>query len=185
MVREGGFGGTALLLIYLVSQNTLHGCRTSYLQQVSLGHRCHNTSNVFYNVSTMAYPQCLWHCLRRHNSLMLMYNKQTHYCLLADDSCKEAELDDSVTMTYLGPLRNGSDNGDHVCLQWRTNEDDWPQNLIAVNEGTRARDYVVARISVGDILLPGAYRNGETKSTMDGSRQMTDTGEYLIVHPTC
>ena len=85
-----------------------------------------------------------------------MYNTQHHYCLLVD--CKEAEFDDSVTMTYLGPLRNGGDNGDHVCLQWRKTEDDWPQNLITGNERLWGRDYAVARISIGDILLHGAYK---------------------------
>ena len=28
-------------------------------------------------------------------------------------------------------------------------------------------------------------KKGDTKSTIDGSKQMTDTGEYLLVHPTC
>ena len=161
---------------------TIHGCRTLYLHQVSLGHMCRSSSNFFLQCVN---DVCLWHCLRRHNCLMLMYNTQHHYCLLVDDSCKEAEFDDSVTMTYLGPLRNGGDNGDHVCLQWRKTEDDWPQNLIIVNDHLWGRDYAVARISVGDILLPGAYIKGDTKSTIDGSKQMTDTGEYLLVHPTC
>ena len=186
MLQENGFVGIALFMIYLiVSQNTLHGCRTTYRLQVFPGHRCRSSSDAFFNASAMPYPQCLWHCLRRHNCLMLMHNTQYHYCILLNDSCIETELEDSVTVRYLGPLRNENYNGSHVCLQWRTNEGDWPQNVVVVNDVVKDSDHAVARISIGDILLPGGYKNGETKSTIDGNREMADTGEYLLVQPTC
>ena len=174
-----------IVLHLVVSQDPVHACRKSYLQQARQGYMCLSSNDIFYNASTTAYPQCLWHCVRRTNCLMLMYNTQHHYCLLANDSCKEAELDDSVIMTYLGPLSNDSDNGGHVCIQWKRNEGDWPQNLVVINDIKKADDYAVARVSVGDFLLPGAYRNGNTKSAMDGIRQSSYAGEYLLVHPAC
>ena len=184
MSLKDRFMRSAIFIIHLVvSHNTVHGCRTSYIHQARQGYRCLSPIDIFYNVSAVAYPQCIWHCLRRNNCLMLLYN--THfYCFLASDSCQEAEHDDSVTMTYFG-LPHNDNNGGHVCLQWTTNEGDWPQNLLVVNDNANGNDYAVARLIIGDILLPGAYRNGKTKSTMGGTRRSSNGGEYLLVHPVC
>ena len=163
----------------------------------------------------MAYPQCLWHCVRRNNCLMLMRNTQQHYCLLANGSCKEAEPDHSIIVTYSSPPSNSSitwwnlrnlynkssdwvlprndsinwsnatnnDNRNNDCLEWRIHADDWPEDLVVVNDGDN--DYAVARFTIGDALLPGAYRNGNTKTVMGGTRQNDLTGEYLLVPPPC
>ena len=204
-----------ITIIIICIVHTLYGCRTSYQQHAPQGFKCRRSSDIFYNASKMAYPQCFWHCLRRHSCLMLMYNTNHHYSLLSDDFCKEAELDDDFIVTYLGPPHNGSihwwkqtshynksstwdpphndststlnqtntSNRRSDCFEWRMNEDDMPENLVLVNDGVN--DYAVARISVGNVLLPGAYRNGNTKTVLDGVRQSDLAGEYLLVYPGC
>ena len=216
MLPDDGWVRLSLLFIYLAFvQDTLHGCRTPQLQQAPVGYTCRGSSNVIYNTSEIAYPQCLWHCLRRNNCMILMYNTEHGFCLLANDSCFQAVYDANATVTYLGPQRNDSinwwnqtshdnrssvlipshnesinvpnqTNNDtiiHDCTEWKINADDMPSDLVVVNDGVN--DYAVARISVGNALLPGTYRNGNTKTALDGVRQSDLAGEYLLVPPGC
>ena len=195
MPTEARYIKIALFVAYLVCiQDPVHGCRTSHLQQEPMGYTCRDLSDVIYNSSAMAYPQCLWHCLWRNNCVILMYDAKHGYCLLASDLCLQAVSDVNVIVTYLGPLHDNSlewwnstneDNRNNDCIEWRRNQSDWPVNLVVVNDVGNDDNYAVARIGIGDILLPGAYRNGNTKSVMDHIKHLTETGEYLLVQDGC